>query len=310
VTALHKAVMSSEPQSVEITTLLLARGASATAVDSVGMTVLYSFARGMFSDITMAKQLLDLLLQHGAKALLDTPSTGEHNPILAALCWHNHNALQAFIEAGARTDVESSDGGNILHYAALCGTREVLECLHDARITDIDIRTPNGYELTPLGEMRRRSDHVKSIESLYGPFKPTLEIIRAFERLLWTVRDRAILDEVKKLDDIIGLLHKGQTILARDELQAICSQKTKASIKAEAETFRAIVLQVKLDMIEPAVESLTEFIQVSKARMDKSPYGEYDADPCYHFKHNPPDLEAEKAELSTLSDEAGVNHDS
>ncbi|KAK5629033.1 hypothetical protein RRF57_004748 [Xylaria bambusicola] len=96
----------------------------------------------------------------------------------------------------------------------------------------------------------------------------------AFERLLRSIRDRMIVQEIERLELIITKLQSGNLSSARDDLREIAESKTRAKIDIEAETFRAIDLDVRAERLELAIESLEEFIEASRDRMKVSPFDE------------------------------------
>ncbi|KAH7324300.1 hypothetical protein B0I35DRAFT_475555 [Stachybotrys elegans] len=106
-----------------------------------------------------------------------------------------------------------------------------------------------------------------------------------FGELLADIRDREIQHEAARLEDIIRLIQLGQTTSARENLQEIRARKLEAGILEEAETFRVVDLQLQDDMAEPAIESLEEFIEVSRARLAVHPFCEEQNDPIYYQDH-------------------------
>jgi hypothetical protein len=90
------------------------------------------------------------------------------------------------------------------------------------------------------------------------------------------VRDRAIIPECSVPLAIISDLKGGNFDKVRQTLRGLFIIKSRARIYTEAETFKALELQVKQGLLEPAIESLEEFMEVIKDRLKTSPFDEED----------------------------------
>ncbi|KAK7756215.1 hypothetical protein SLS62_001808 [Diatrype stigma] len=203
------------------------------------------------------------------------------------------------IKLGAKLNGADLSGANILHIAAVLPRTEILQVLTKAEIDGIDIRS-SVRGATPLSYFWY---HLMS-QSTASPYwaRPGEEEIKAFEALLQDVRDRVIKIELDKLQAIIAMIKEGKILEAREELCQVMQVKTNARIEREAETFRVIELQVKEGMLEPAIESLEEFMDVSRARMQVSPFLEPEVDPIY-FQYHCRGTKAEMMELMRVKRE-------
>ncbi|KAH7303688.1 hypothetical protein B0I35DRAFT_446429 [Stachybotrys elegans] len=282
-TPLHVAAVSSRQSANEVILMLLGKGASATTVTRTGWSVLHQLAISK-AGLPATKQRLALLLDHGAGPLLNVADRAGITPIFSAMEYHDADALAAFVDVGACLNCVRENSWNILHHAAYYGTQAVIDILTRAAIVGLDIRTPNMEGFTPLGLLRNRYIFFTNPKTDVGTFWPDNELMAAFENLITDIRDRAIKDEIEKLEYIVCLLGQGQVTQAIKELCAMQSLKLMFKIGGEAETFRVITIQLQQDLIEPAMESIREFVEVSRARLDVSPLDEEQADPYYYME--------------------------
>ncbi|KAH7320684.1 hypothetical protein B0I35DRAFT_198734 [Stachybotrys elegans] len=229
-------------------------------------------------------QRLALLLGHDAGCMLDTPDKDGYLPIASAIYLHNYVILGALLDSGANATLTNNQGENILHQAAKYGTSQIVETLIQDRITSLDIRTPDALGRTPLTTLRIRFDEVHHAD--YGRRGHRLddETMGKFEHLLTDIRDRAVKKEAEELGIVIHLLQQHKTSAAREKLHELSTTKRQLKVGWEADTFEAIDIQVTQDMIEPAIESIREFMDVSCARLQVSPFDEVEADPEYYHK--------------------------
>ncbi|KAI1504593.1 ankyrin repeat-containing domain protein [Biscogniauxia marginata] len=253
---------------------LLSAGACIRAMDNVNRTILHHLVinETAILDTDHWRETLKVVLDAGGDRLLEARDKRGTTPLLVAVTNRNHNAVRVLLDAGARTDVNIR-GSNLLHLVAQWGTAEVMEVLREAEISDIDIRTTNQHLYTPLRWFRCQLKRDPDYASLRRK-RPGEQETKAFEELLRDVRDRVILIEVKKLEGIISKLEIREFALAKEELVQLTEAKLKAKIRWEAETFRAIELDVRANRIELAVESLWEFIEESRKRLQVSPFDE------------------------------------
>jgi ankyrin repeat protein len=267
-TPLMWAVRSENCDAHRIIDMLLQNGASINAVDKDGWTVLHCLTQSNI-DLKTAKERYQLLEKYGAQRLLNVSDATGTTPIVSAIFWHNAAVLKVYLDADARTDM-ISNRRNILHYAAAYGTREVMEVLSSTCIKGVDIRSTSGDGSTPLSALRWRSRNVRNINTGYGEFRLEEGADGIFENLLRAVRDQNIREEAMELERIVEFLELGHFSTAKEILATVMVQKQQAGIFGEAETFRVICLQVTRGMIEPAIESLREFCEVSFARLKTS----------------------------------------
>lgn len=190
-------------------------------------------------------------------------------PLMRALIRNHKVMLRLLLDAGCEFD-GSPNVSNALVRAALFSDAECMDILEETKFT-VDVRVRDEYGDTPLDtfEWRRESDR----SELYGDIEPPSDDdVEAFEKLLQGVRDRYLTAEIQALEAVIQHLKEEESTLAREALQPIIREKIHWNIPAERRTFRAIDLQIKEGMTEAAIESLEEFIEVSRERIGIDPF--------------------------------------
>ncbi|KAH9884713.1 hypothetical protein F4778DRAFT_762362, partial [Xylariomycetidae sp. FL2044] len=264
---------------------LLDMGASVSTRNKHGYSMTHLLALDVLNE-EQAEQRLGILLSHGGRTMLDAKDKYGYAPLHVALGKKNHVMVKLLIAEGAQCGGVFNDGHSVLNFAAQWGTVQTMGLLKNAQIDNIDIRTRLGG-WTTLDRLRYRQWY--DVEDFLDPTwtKPTGEEVDAFEDLLRDIRDRMLLMEMKKLKAIISQLQKAEFDTAREELQELRQGKLKSRIDWEAETFRAIELDVRHGRIDLAIESLEEFIANSRERMEKSPFDEREVQPNWFDKFHP-----------------------
>ncbi|KAK6076353.1 pfs domain-containing protein [Seiridium cupressi] len=180
------------------------------------------------------------------------------------------------IQRGASLHVRDAEGNSVLHELsrsseAASGIERYFADLMDAGSGSM-LETRDKGGMTPLlWAIRKQNPHMVRLWR-----SPSTEEIQAFEHLLRDVRDRMIHRECAELEQVLSAIQIGDTDEARRALRKFTDAKVTAKIDWEAETFRAIELDVRKGDVELAVQSIEEFIEASKARLEVSPFDEED----------------------------------
>lgn len=288
--SLFHTLMNEDPDT-NLLQRLLEKGLSFGILKPTGDTVLHVIAE-LSLDFGMECKVLRVISHFGGHSLMGTKNRPGETPLLKAIIMQNSGMTKLYITAGADINAKTYLNVNTLHYAAQFPNKRVIKVLTETEIDRIDIRTKDYYRHTPLSHFWHqliRESHPSSHWT-----RPGEEEAKAFEALLQNVRDRVIKIELGKLHTIITMIKEGKSPQAREELRQLAQVKTDATIEWEAETFRTIELQIKQGMLEPAIESLEEFMEVSRARMRVSPFHEPDVDPWF-FKYHCPVIEDSNA---------------
>ncbi|KAK6075594.1 pfs domain-containing protein [Seiridium cupressi] len=258
--ALFDAIQVADEEGFAMVTFLIQRGASLHVRDAEGNSVLHELSRSSEAASGIERYFADLM-DAGSGSMLETRDKGGMTPLLWAIRKQNPHMVRLLLQAGAQTDVTDNEGWNILHHTASSGSYDIMQHLSQGKIANIDIRAVNSIGWAPLEYLWR---------------SPSTEEIQAFEHLLRDVRDRMIHRECAELEQVLSAIQTGDTDEARRALRKFTDAKVTAKIDWEAETFRAIELDVRKGDVELAVQSIEEFIEASKARLEVSPFDEED----------------------------------
>ncbi|KAI2611798.1 ankyrin [Hypoxylon sp. NC1633] len=267
-TAIHFAVRSSREGSAEVVSLLIDRGAQLDRGFDHG-NALHSLAS--YPDCVEAEEKFQLLIEAGAE--LEGKDKFGSTPLTTAIRKNHTAAIRLLIDAGCKL-LRSPDWLNMLHTTARYAGAKSMDILEEAQFT-VDVRVWDNDGDTPLDTFEWRME--KETSSLPGDMRsPDDEDIALFQRFLGNTRDRYLKAEIQKLETAIEHLRAQNNTLAREALQPIIQEKVHWNIPAELRTFRAIDLQIRNEMTEAAIESLEEFIEVSKERIGTDPFeGDY-----------------------------------
>ncbi|KAI0855684.1 ankyrin repeat-containing domain protein [Xylaria cubensis] len=235
-------------------------------------------------------ELYEMLYEAGGARLVNSINQIGLTPLVIAIVEHDVPLTSFLQKVGADVDVMDNSGWNFLHWIATIGDSRSCQLMDELKISCIDIRTTTNDGFTPLGIVRWYTHFyhmtpddmglagLLSWQNMYqdkpGKDQVSQEKAVAFERLLRSIRDRMLNQEIKELEAIISNIHARNLMLARDKLGRLAEGKVKAKINHEAETFRAIELDVRMNRLELAVESVEEFIDVCRDRILVSPSDE------------------------------------
>jgi hypothetical protein len=148
-TALHFAVQSGSATCVR---LLLEGGASALKLNQLGETPMHRLAWGRQDDQQEIDEIIELLQAHGAD--IESKNRDGWTPMFWACAKGNVPVLKALVRAGGSLSAISSHRQGILHRAACSNNFDVVHCLAEQDLEDIDpqLRDLSQGE-TPLGSL-------------------------------------------------------------------------------------------------------------------------------------------------------------
>ncbi|XXH03121.1 hypothetical protein Hte_009514 [Hypoxylon texense] len=278
---------------------LISGGCDVNAYDNLGESALYYALR---SSVEGTAKMVRLLIDHGARLTISDRGNALHwlahyrtaeeiqgkfqvlvcagvdfeekdkhgrTPLMRALRMNNRVILRLLLDADCKFD-ESPCRKNALIDAAYSADAESMDILGETEFTaDVRVRTNNGITPLDIFEWRMGKDRSQLGGSVEPPSDDDVE---AFKRLLQGVRDRYLTTEIGTLETVIRHLKEEEIALARGALQPIMQEKIHWNIPAEHKTFWTIDLQIKEGMIEAAIESLEEFIEVSSERIGTDPF--------------------------------------
>ncbi|TGJ76152.1 hypothetical protein E0Z10_g10917 [Xylaria hypoxylon] len=273
-------------------------------------------------------ELYEILFAAGGAHVIDLFDYGELTPLIDAVLAKDVPLISFLEKVGARCDVVSNSGWNLLHWVSDYGDSQCCQLAEGLEISCIDIRTTDNDGFTPLKSFRwvvnryrycgasdfhERSKWGLSWRNVHQD-NPGEELVSpeksiAFEHLLRSIRDRMLVQEIEELEVVISKIHALDLSSARGMLKAVAAAKVKAKIYHEAETFRAIDLDVREGRLELAVESIEEFIGASRDRMLVSPFDE-EVDPYNWSPSNSEGLDGESTAEIETDDEDGADQGS
>ncbi|KAI0437087.1 hypothetical protein F4803DRAFT_175579 [Xylaria telfairii] len=278
-----------EIEAIHFAKTLLLRGADVSIPSYENRNVWHLFPPRTLDEEDL-RELCEMLFKAGGAPLINLLNDNGQTPLMAAILGYNVSFISFLQKFGASVDILDRGGHNYLHWIARCGDFRSCRLAEELEIDCIDIRTATNSGNTPLMIYRWRVyryydatfDEVTRQLKFATPYNmhednPGEEIVSksaAFERLLRSIRDRMLIQEIKRLEVILSTIRAQDLSSAREELRRLAEGKVKAKIDFEAETFRAIELDVRMGRLELAIESIEEFIEVSRDRMRVSPFDE------------------------------------
>ncbi|KAI0552650.1 ankyrin repeat-containing domain protein [Xylaria curta] len=283
-------IKSKETRAVRFAKTLVSRGADLGITNMSGEGVWHTCNR-IESHSADLWELYEMMFRVGGARLVNMSDKHGCTPLERAICLYNVPLVSFLRTIGTRFDNISPNGSNILHILAYYGDEQSCDLAAKLEIGCIDIRTTDNYGCTPSACCRMKVERYSQASGdfmSYPEFLTTSNYMEdepgkrefgqqkliAFERLLRDIRDRMLIQEIRKLELIILKLRARHLLSARDDLRELVEGKAKAKIDHEAETFRAIDLDVREGRLELAIKSLEEFIEVSSDRMQVSPFDE------------------------------------
>ncbi|KAF5484821.1 Fibronectin type 3 and ankyrin repeat domains 1 protein [Colletotrichum siamense] len=246
--------------------VLLAAGASATAVDLLGNTALHLLDDSRFgSDATGTK--IRLLVEAGAD--INARNNDGGSALFRAIRRNQPQVVSCLLNAGAATENYRQLGGSLLHDAALYAGLEVLRCLEGMKTSRMkaDVLDAEGdspwdcfiYVLKlpewELGSLR----------------KPEQEEKEYFVSLYRTIRDRDLQLDIDRLEWTRRYL-VDKDARAASALEQLVQENETLGQWSLVRTFKTIALQVREKMWDAAVEAVEENIDLLQARMNQSPW--------------------------------------
>ncbi|KAH9232739.1 hypothetical protein K456DRAFT_1839111 [Colletotrichum gloeosporioides 23] len=251
---------------IHVAKLLLAAGASATAVDLLGNTALHLLDDSRFgSDATGTK--IRLLVEAGAD--INARNNDGGSALFRAIRRNQPQVVRCLLNAGAATENYRQLGGSLLHDAALYAGLEVLRCLEGMKTSRMkaDVLDAEGdspwdcfiYVLNlpewELGSLR----------------KPGQEEKEHFVSLHRTIRDRDLQFDIDRLEWTRRYL-VDKDARAASALEQLVQENETLGQWSLVRTFKTIALQVRENMWDAAVEAVEENIDLLHARMNQSPW--------------------------------------
>ncbi|KAF5990307.1 hypothetical protein FBULB1_134 [Fusarium bulbicola] len=196
-TALHLAVQS---ESATCVRLLLEAGASALKLKQLGETPMHRLAWGEQDDQQEIYEIIELLKAHGAD--IESKNHDGWTPMLWACAKGNVPVLKALVKAGGSLSSISSHRQGILHRAACSNNFDIVHCLAEQDLEDIDpqLRDLSQGE-TPLGSLNSLIRILGKCVVLSDPM-PTPDQQKSFIKLYFDLMIRGLESHMLTLQKI------------------------------------------------------------------------------------------------------------
>ncbi|KAI1460114.1 ankyrin [Annulohypoxylon moriforme] len=259
----YDSIICEKDGSTKIANLLLENGATNFQDPIVGGSLLHSLAASPRA--AEVEEKFQLLVGVGMK--VEEKDIDGLSPLSTALQYNDIAMISLLMDAGCKFN-EAPGANNALKLAAMLISAKIIDIIDEAELT-MDVRWRDGNGNTALDVFEWRMDELLLPGAIQAPNDDGIE---AFGRLLSGIRDRYLNTEIQTLKSIVTHLEEHNYILAREALKHIIEEKIKWNIPAEYRTFRAIDVQIKEQMIGAAIESLEEFMEVSRSHIGTDPF--------------------------------------
>ncbi|KAJ0368818.1 hypothetical protein COL26b_010704 [Colletotrichum chrysophilum] len=208
-----------------------------------------------------------LLLEAGAD--INATNDDEERPLTRAIRNDQPEVMKCLIEAGAQvTDLLGKQ--NLLHLAAKEARLKALQYL-----TDIQLPLLNVYQVDEFGKTPW-DDFIMVLRMPEWCLKywrrPTAPEQDAFVILYKKLRDQSLELDINRLRRTRQYLEDGTCHGAVSVLRSLISEKRDWEQWDSLRTYETIKLQVREQMVEAALESIDENIEVLQEIIDASPW--------------------------------------
>nr|XP_036577256.1 PFS domain-containing protein [Colletotrichum truncatum]KAF6784195.1 PFS domain-containing protein [Colletotrichum truncatum] len=280
----------------EIIRILLSAGASTKLQDLWGDTVLaYLGKRETTAAATEAK--FHLLLAAGAD-INSCDATGE-SPLQQAIARNTKYVMRYLIEAGAEVQWFRQYRVNLLHYVALHSGLEALQELARMQLPRLNTDMLDEDGDTPWDCFIYT---VHSPDWRLGDFRsPNPQEIECFVSLYKNMREQNLQLDIGRLQRTRQYLADANQRGASAALEPLIKEKKEWEQWESLSTYKAILLQVKQEMWEAAIESVDENIEVLQERIAQDPW---DQESYWDYLKNSGSEDSEDEVSSLGSDES------
>ncbi|KXH62116.1 pfs domain-containing protein [Colletotrichum salicis] len=246
---------------------LIYAGASVNATDSQNCSALHHLT-SLRHDRYIIQECLRILLKAGADIKLQ--GLDGKTPLLLSIDNGDHAGTQCLIEAGAKTTCLTREGRGLLHEAAWFGTTELLRYLSTLNLTAANTDLLDKYGDTPW-DYWIYSLHVQDWER-GDILKPNPERQEAFVSLFKSFRERNLTADIDRLLWLLQYVRDEDQRGATAALSPLIKQKEEWKQWEILATYKTIVLQIREQMWEAAVESVEEVVDMLREKMAASPW--------------------------------------
>ncbi|KAF4476891.1 Ankyrin repeat and protein kinase domain-containing protein 1 [Colletotrichum fructicola Nara gc5] len=254
-----------------IVKILLSAGASAKASCLRGFTPLHDMGSSTLHGVKVTRRAamttIRLLLEAGAD--INAMNNQKERPLDRAIFGNQPEVMKCLIEAGAQI-TKLRGKRNLLHLAAREARFEALQYLMELPLPVLYVDQEDDWHHTPW-DCFSKVLHVP-IWSLDSCRRPMFQEENAFVALYKKLRDQSLELDISRLQRIRQHLEDGIYHGAIAILQSLISEKRDWEQWGSLRTYEAISLQIRERMIDAALESVGENIEVLKEKVEASPW--------------------------------------
>jgi len=201
---------------------------------------------------------LEALLQFGA-SLGEVDGSGR-TAVHWAIREERATVLKVLIRAGAGLNGQSHDEQSVLHYAAMYGNQKTIAVLREAEPVGLNVNHRDKYGYTPEDCLTLRksgkSDHWARVRI------QSQEEEDAIRGLFQEIRERSKAADLCGCKSVKESLQNQNGSGALRLLAPLIEQKRAWKKDFDVETLDAIVVQIREDMFDAAIESLDEVMEL------------------------------------------------
>ncbi|KAF4918783.1 Ankyrin-1, partial [Colletotrichum viniferum] len=254
-----------------IVKILLSAGASAKARCLRGFTPLHDMGSSTLDGVKVTRRAamtrIRLLLEAGAD--VNAMNNEKERPLDRAIFDNQPDVMKCLIEAGAQI-TKLRGKRNLLHLAAREARLEALQYLIEMPLPVLNVNQEDDWHDTPW-DCFIRVLHIPQW-FLGSCRRPMFQEKNVFVALYKKLRDQSLELDISRLQRIRQHLEDGIYHGATAVLQSLISEKRDWEQWGSLRTYETIRLQVREQMIEAALESVDENIQVLQEKIDASPW--------------------------------------
>ncbi|KAI0119698.1 ankyrin [Daldinia grandis] len=247
-------MLAATPSKYDQARLLIDSGCDINAVSGHDRSAL---CRATQSTKRGSAEIVSLLLYHGAR----TSNHAENTLHWLEECNETadmEDRFNLFVRAGVKIEEKDKYGYIVLVVAFEDRNGHMLRLL---------ARAGCRFDESPINDNALMKVAWRGYSESIDVLERTKFTADAFWELLQGVRNCYLTAEIQSLGEVITHIKNKETTLARETLQPGIQEKIDWKIPAEYRTFREIDVQIKGEMMEAAIGSLEEFIEVSEERI-------------------------------------------
>ncbi|KAH7139877.1 hypothetical protein B0J13DRAFT_558588 [Dactylonectria estremocensis] len=261
-TALHWAVVDGSPEGVA---MLLVASASVSARDQTGKSPVHALAHSIEGTGDKLAHL-----QTAPDFNIETKNSEGWTAIIQAVAMNNATTLRCLVDAGASLVAVTNNSHNILHFAAIHSSVDVLHYLTSRALSGINTELGESRDYSPWDALQLFIHAPRWLVG--GGRRPGREEQEAFAQLYQDIRGRNLQNDLEDIAGVLQYLSERHRDAARAKLASIIRQKQEWERFNSVQAFRDIDHQVQQGEWESATYALNDVMQEIRDEMESSPW--------------------------------------